>query len=587
MMSDSDTLSGGWGSPELSGPEFSTAASAATPLPAELASAGLPPPVSPGREDVLGLRIAAALIDLVLLGGLFVIMGLTVGESSAAGGSFNVSLNGVWLLAFLAVALVYYFALEAWGGQTVGKRVFGLRISRAGERAPVGAVAVRTLLRVVDWLPLMYLLGFITMMATGTRRQRLGDLAARTSVTQVPVRHRGMALLPLAVVLLAATGLSVYRVSSAGGTQTYRAHGISFDYPAGWHVESIRSAEAGGAKKLWTTAVGPGTKLDLIIVSAYRVKYPVTAQNIDAITPELESAARQLFGGAVQAGPEKITMAGHPAVRFRGTGTMDGSRFESTIVFAFSGTTEYFANCQHTAARAAEVDQACHQVIGSFQAHGGTNNVSAAPTAPATSTAPAANGLEKMSAARVTHAAASAFTAAKSVRVRGTMVLGGRSERFDLRFEGKSARGSYTVKGAVIHTIVVGNDEYLKAGTDGWEAMGNPPDAAAAMADQWFKVSSAPSPGTPVFSRAAFATELATQEYQSAASVTQARLSGQKVVVITYQDRSKLYVANTGPAYPVRFDLTGSTGGRYAFSQYGNEFHIVAPENATDISQGG
>src|SRR6266568_119037 len=338
-----------------------------------------PPPDSTGQEDVLGLRIAAALIDLVLLSGLFVIMGVTVGETSTTGG-FYVSLNGWWLVAFVALALLYYFILEAVSGQTVGKRVLGLRVSRAGERAPVGAVAVRTMLRVVDGLPVLYLVGFITMMATGARRQRVGDLAAGTSVVRTPVRHRGLALVALAVVVLAAAGLSVYRVNSPEGPHTYRAHGVSFKYPARWHIGGAETtARAGGAEVLWETAVGPSTKWDVIEVDAYRVNRPVTAQNIDAVIPEVESVTRQLFdqlGGAVQAGPEKITMAGLPAVRFRGTGTLDGSLVESIVVVAFSGTTEYSVNCQHTAARAAEVERACNQVVGSFQLRGGTNNAS-------------------------------------------------------------------------------------------------------------------------------------------------------------------------------------------------------------------
>jgi hypothetical protein len=51
-------------------------------------------------------------------------------------------------------------------------------------------------------------------------------------------------------------------------------------------------------------------------------------------------------------------------------------------------------------------------------------------------------------------------------------------------------------------------------------------------------------------------------------------------VVVTYPDGSRLYVASTGPAYPVRLDATGNGGGRRDFSQYGTQFHITAPENA-------
>ncbi|HEX9540106.1 MAG TPA: hypothetical protein VGA04_18250 [Streptosporangiaceae bacterium] len=75
----------------------------------------------------------------------------------------------------------------------------GLRVLGApGARPSVWAVTLRTLLRVVDWLPLLYLAGFITMLATGTRRQRIGDLGARTAVARaLPTRHRGLALVPL------------------------------------------------------------------------------------------------------------------------------------------------------------------------------------------------------------------------------------------------------------------------------------------------------------------------------------------------------------------------------------------------------
>jgi hypothetical protein len=93
-----------------------------------------------------------------------------------------------------------------------------------------------------------------------------------------------------------------------------------------------------------------------------RLRLAVTAQNIDYAAHQLESVAQQA-GLAVQGTPEKITMAGLPALRFRFTET--GSA--STRVFAFNGTTEYAVNCQYTAGMAAEVTRGCDQVVGSFQ----------------------------------------------------------------------------------------------------------------------------------------------------------------------------------------------------------------------------
>lgn len=334
-----------------------------------------PPGPAPGPEDLLGLRIAAAVIDLVLLAGILAILSVAVGQVSVGGGSFSVYLTGTWAVVFLVLALGYYFVLEAWAGQTVGKRLLGLRVlSAGGARPSVRAVAGRTLLRLVDWLPFLYLAGFITMLATGTRRQRIGDLAARTAVARaVPVRRRGLALVPLAVVLVAAAGLLAYRATSAGNTLTYRANGVSFNYPAAWTEYGTRYGQSSGpGLQLWRTFVGPGpsTPYDGVVVTACPVNPTVAAQNIVALTPALESDVKRVFGeagGGMQAGPEKITMAGKPAVRFRATGIMaDGTRYTSTIVFAFNGATEYYVNCQYTAANAAEVTRACGQVVGSF-----------------------------------------------------------------------------------------------------------------------------------------------------------------------------------------------------------------------------
>jgi hypothetical protein len=79
----------------------------------------------------------------------------------------------------LGWALYYFFALESGGGQTLGKRLMKIRVVRAdGRPASMGEIAVRTILRVID----NYLVGLIVMLATGERRQRIGDLAAGTIV---------------------------------------------------------------------------------------------------------------------------------------------------------------------------------------------------------------------------------------------------------------------------------------------------------------------------------------------------------------------------------------------------------------------
>jgi uncharacterized RDD family membrane protein YckC len=107
--------------------------------PATTAPAGFPLPGAqklspPAADDLLGSRIAAALIDLAVLAGVAVILSAATGQISSSSTSFVVSLNTGWTLVFLAIALAYYFVLEAWAGQTLGKLPFDQRVrTAAGE----------------------------------------------------------------------------------------------------------------------------------------------------------------------------------------------------------------------------------------------------------------------------------------------------------------------------------------------------------------------------------------------------------------------------------------------------------------------
>ena len=143
-------------------------------------------------DDPLGRRILAALIDIAVLTGLAFIMGLAVGGDGPHTGSvtirltvFGATITNWWLLLYFALVLLYFFAWEASSGQTFGKALLGLRVTRLdGTRPSAVAIAERTMLRMVDWLPFGYLVGFIAVVAKGAPRQRLGDLAARTMVTR-------------------------------------------------------------------------------------------------------------------------------------------------------------------------------------------------------------------------------------------------------------------------------------------------------------------------------------------------------------------------------------------------------------------
>ncbi|MEA2221818.1 MAG: hypothetical protein QOH83_194 [Solirubrobacteraceae bacterium] len=133
--------------------------------------------------DVLGRRIAAAVIDVAIIGILLVVIAKGFGDDQARQYSLWAETAGAPRTVFFLLTFAYFFTTELLWAQTLGKRVMKLRVVRLdGSKAAAGPVFLRNLVRLVDWLPSLYIIGAITVFATGERRQRLGDMAAKTKV---------------------------------------------------------------------------------------------------------------------------------------------------------------------------------------------------------------------------------------------------------------------------------------------------------------------------------------------------------------------------------------------------------------------
>jgi len=93
--------------------------------------------------------------------------------------------GGITAVAYFVISIGYAIVLEwRWRGQSIGKRLFGLRvIDIHGLRLQLPQIAIRNLLRLVDMLPLLYLVGGLCSVLS-RNGQRLGDMAANTVVTR-------------------------------------------------------------------------------------------------------------------------------------------------------------------------------------------------------------------------------------------------------------------------------------------------------------------------------------------------------------------------------------------------------------------
>jgi uncharacterized RDD family membrane protein YckC len=98
---------------------------------------------------------------------------------------------GASILAYFLISIGYGITMEwHWRGQTLGKRLFRLRVMDVqGLRLQFSQIVIRNLLRFVDSLPAFYLVGGLTCLIS-RRAQRLGDLAANTIVVRNPIVAR-------------------------------------------------------------------------------------------------------------------------------------------------------------------------------------------------------------------------------------------------------------------------------------------------------------------------------------------------------------------------------------------------------------
>lgn len=133
----------------------------------------------------LGSRIAAAFVDAMIRGLLYLALAVVFGVL-VAGGSGGPALGvAVFVPAVFVIEIGYDIAFETLrSGRTPGKSSAGIRVVRLGGH-PVDfrTSAVRNLLRLVDGPLTGYVAGVLSILVS-SRNQRLGDMAAGTIVVR-------------------------------------------------------------------------------------------------------------------------------------------------------------------------------------------------------------------------------------------------------------------------------------------------------------------------------------------------------------------------------------------------------------------
>ncbi|TLD71530.1 RDD family protein [Phragmitibacter flavus] len=127
-------------------------------------------------------RSLAYMIDFVTIMAVFSLIKPVLETMQVLTGDMGIGMT--ILLQFVVLEGTRMMCELLWRGQTVGKKVLGLRVvDERGLKLQPSQVVVRNLLRFVDALPFFYAVGGMVALFN-SRQQRLGDLAAGTVVVR-------------------------------------------------------------------------------------------------------------------------------------------------------------------------------------------------------------------------------------------------------------------------------------------------------------------------------------------------------------------------------------------------------------------
>jgi hypothetical protein len=197
------------------------------------------------------------------------------------------------------------------------------------------------------------------------------------------------------------------------------------------------------------------------------------------------------------------------------------------------------------------------------------------------------NGVASKSADEIVNAASKAITHAKSVHVSGSIVTSGVPLTLDLNLvSGTGGSGQMSEGGLAFRIVDVGQNVYIQGSSAFWQHFGGAA-AARLLQGKWLK-----APATGQFASIAELTNM--QRLMGALLLRHGNLTkgptstvnGQKVIAVSAPAKGgTLYVATSGPAYPVEIKKSGAGGGQITFDRFNQPVSLTPPANAVPLSQ--
>jgi hypothetical protein len=201
------------------------------------------------------------------------------------------------------------------------------------------------------------------------------------------------------------------------------------------------------------------------------------------------------------------------------------------------------------------------------------------------------NGVASKSPTEIVAAAKAAADGASAVHVAGSTVTGGSPITLDLSLvTGKGGSGRLTESGLSFELIEIDGTIYIN-GSSAFYTHFAGPAAAQLLHGKWLKASTSNASFAGLSSLtelrklldAALTTSANNKTLVAAGTTT---IDGQPAVGVKDTTQNGiLYVATTGPAYPLEITKSGTGGGTITFSEWDKPVTLTPPANAVDIEQ--
>jgi hypothetical protein len=198
------------------------------------------------------------------------------------------------------------------------------------------------------------------------------------------------------------------------------------------------------------------------------------------------------------------------------------------------------------------------------------------------------NGVADMTPKQIISTMKAAIASAKSVHISGSGTSGGTAISLDLKLAAdKGGAGHVEVGGYGFDIVRIGENLYFKADA---KALAHYAGSAAAqlLAGKWFKVSSS-SGGFGSFTPLTDLRKIMNQILSASGPVEkgdETKANGQPAIALTdTKQGGTLYVATTGPAYPLELKQGSDKTGSITFTDWDQTVTLTTPKGAVDYSK--